>query len=150
MSKKEAKPKGPNLFGVLKPYRRQIVGLVILSLVMNSISLVIPRIISAGIDAFVFHRLDVQVIAWEFLAAMGGVFVFSFGLSYLQTYASERVARDLRTQLAERISRQNYSFLQKTNSAQLLTNLTSDVDSIKMFVSQAFVSIFSSAFVILG
>jgi ATP-binding cassette subfamily B protein len=144
------KPKGPSLFSVLKPYRRLILLLVILSLIMNSIGLIIPKIIAHGIDAFVSHRWDVKGIVWEFLAAAMGVFVFSYGISYLQTYASEKVARDLRTQLANRISRQNYSFLQKTSTAQLLTNLTADVDSIKTFVSQAIVSIFSSIFLILG
>jgi ATP-binding cassette subfamily B protein len=150
MSQKKPKPQGPQLFSVLKPYRQLILLLVFLSLIMNSISLLIPRIIQQGIDAFVGRHFDVQGIVWEFLAATIGVFAFTYGMSYIQTYASEKVARDLRTQLADRISRQNYSFLQKIPTAQLLTNLTADVDSIKMFVSQAIVSIFSSVFTILG
>src|ERR1700761_1982923 len=137
MSPKKPKPQGPNLFSVLKPYRQLILLLVFLSLIMNSISLLIPRIIQQGIDAFVGQHWDVQGIVYKFLAATIGVFVFTYGLSYIQTYASEKVARDLRTQLADRISRQNYAFLQKIPTAQLLTNLTADVDSIKMFVSQA-------------
>jgi len=68
----------------------------------------------------------------------------------VQTYASEKVARDLRTRLSDKISRQSYEFLQKTNPSQLLTNLTADVDSIKMFVSQAIVSIASSLVIIIG
>jgi len=146
----KGKPQGPSLFALLKPYRRLILLLIGLSLVMNSISLVIPRIIARGIDTFVAHRWEMQGIVTEFLAAALGVFVFTLGMSYIQTYASEKVARDLRTQLATRISRQNYSFLQKTNPAQLLTNLTADVDSIKAFVSQAIVSIVSSVFIIIG
>ncbi|GGA84031.1 ABC transporter ATP-binding protein [Puia dinghuensis] len=149
-SQHTGKPKGPSLFALLKPYRRLILLLVVLSLVMNSISLTIPKIIAQGIDAFVGHKWDVHGIVWEFLAASIGVFLFAYGMSFIQTFASEKVARDLRTQLANRISRQNYSFLQKTNPAKLLTNLTADVDSIKMFVSQAVVSICSSVFIILG
>jgi hypothetical protein len=72
-------------------------------------------------------------LLWEFVGAAVGVFVFTYGLSYVQTYTSERVARDLRTQLAGRISRQDYQLSAKTNPAQLLTNLTADVDSIKGF-----------------
>jgi ATP-binding cassette subfamily B protein len=146
----KGKPQGPSLFSLLKPYRGLILLLVALSLVMNSISLTIPKIIAHGIDAFVGRRWELQGIVTEFLAAAFGVFVFTLGMSYIQTYASEKVARDLRTRLAARISKQNYSFLQKTNSAQLLTNLTADVDSIKMFVSQAIVSIASSVFIIVG
>jgi ATP-binding cassette subfamily B protein len=145
------KPKGPGLFSLLKPYRALIILLVGLSLLANSFNLIIPKISAHGIDAFVRNNSqDVRGIVWQFLAAAAGAFVFTYGVSLVQTYASEKVARDLRTQLANRISRQNYSFLQKTSSAQLLTNLTADVDSIKMFVSQAVVSIFSSIFIIIG
>ena len=144
------KPKGPGLFSVLKPYRGMIILLVLLSLISNSISLAIPNISRHAIDAFIGNRLDVRRIIWEFVGAAVGVFVFTYGLSYVQTYTSERVARDLRTQLAGRISRQDFSFLQKSNPAQLLTNLTADVDSIKGFVAQAIASIFSSIFIIIG
>jgi ATP-binding cassette, subfamily B, bacterial len=148
--KPEGKPKGPGLFSVLKPYRRMIFLLVLLSLISNAISLTIPNISRHTIDAFIGNRLDIGLTLWLFIGASVGVFVFTFGLSFVQTYASERVARDLRTQLAARISRQNYSFLQKNNSGQLLTNLTADVDSVKGFVAQAIASIFSSIFIIIG
>ena len=144
------KPKGPGLFSVLKPYRGLIILLVLLSLISNSISLAIPNISRHAIDAFIGNRLDVRRIIWEFAGAAVGVFLFTYALSFVQTYTSERVARDLRTQLAGRISRQDFSFLQKTNPAQLLTNLTADVDSIKGFVAQAIASIFSSIFIIIG
>jgi ATP-binding cassette, subfamily B, bacterial len=144
------KPKGPGLFSVLKPYRGMIILLILLSLISNSISLAIPNISRHAIDAFIGNRLNIRLIVWEFVSAALGVFLFTYGLSYVQTYTSERVARDLRTQLAARISRQNFSFLQKSNPAQLLTNLTADVDSIKGFVAQAIASIFSSIFIIIG
>ena len=147
---KPGKPKGPGLFSVLKPYRGMIILLILLSLISNSISLAIPNISRHAIDAFIGHRLDVRRIVWEFVGAAMGVFLFTYALSYVQTYTSERVARDLRTRLAGRISRQDFSFLQKTSPAQLLTNLTADVDSIKGFVAQAIASIFSSIFIILG
>ncbi|MFW6290139.1 MAG: ABC transporter ATP-binding protein, partial [Mariniphaga sp.] len=66
------------------------------------------------------------------------------------TYVAERVGFDLRKQLSNKISRQSYSFIQKANPSKLLTNLTSDMDSVKQFVSQAVTSIISSAFMIVG
>src|SRR5580658_7750724 len=97
------KPKGPGLFSVLKPYRGMIILLVLLSLISNSISLAIPNISRHAIDAFIGNRLDVGLTLWLFIGAAVGVFIFTFGLSFVQTYASERVARDLRTQLAARL-----------------------------------------------
>ena len=68
----------------------------------------------------------------------------------IQTLASERVARDLRQRLVERISQQDFAYIQTVSPARLLTNLTSDVDAIKNFVSQAIASIASSLFLIVG
>ena len=78
------------------------------------------------------------------------IFVFSYLQGIIQTYASEKVARDLRMRIAIKISNQSFAFIEKSNPSKLLTNLTADVDSIKMFVSQAIVSIVSSLFVIIG
>jgi ATP-binding cassette subfamily B protein len=68
----------------------------------------------------------------------------------VQTYASERVARDLRAKLSEKISTQTFAEVQTITPSKLLTNLTSDIDSVKNFVSQAVVSIISSIVLILG
>ena len=78
------------------------------------------------------------------------IFIFSYLQTIIQTYASERVARDLRQKLSDKISRQSYAFIEQANPAKLLTNLTADIDSIKLFVSQALVSIVSSLFIIIG
>jgi ATP-binding cassette subfamily B protein len=144
------KPKGPSLFSVLKPYRGLVFLLIALTIGSNTINLTVPKIIAHGIDSFVGHRLDTNIIVREFLAASIGIFLLTYAISFAQTFLAERVGRNLRTQLADRISRQDYNFLQKTSSAQLLTNLTADVDSIKIFISQAIPTIFSSVFVILG
>ncbi len=147
---KKRKPGGPGIFSLLTPYRGMILLLLLLALLSNGINLILPKIISHGIDAYIGNKLDMQRIAWQFLAAAVAIFIFGYLQGIVQTYASESVARDLRTRLAEKISRQSYAFLQTSNPSRLLTNLTSDVDSIKMFVSQAIVSIASSVFIIIG
>jgi ATP-binding cassette subfamily B protein len=68
----------------------------------------------------------------------------------MQTYVSEKVARDLRSQLMKKISLQDYDYIQKVTSSKILTYLTSDVDAIKTFVSQGVSSIISSIFLIVG
>jgi ATP-binding cassette subfamily B protein len=78
------------------------------------------------------------------------IFVFTYLQSIVQTYASEKVARDMRTQLSAKISRQSYAYIETAHPSKLLTNLTSDIDAIKMFVAQAIVSIASSIFLIIG
>ena len=150
IQKKGGRPKGPNIFGVLKPYKFMIAGLIFFALLSNAVNLVIPKIISHSIDDFSKGSFSMQTVVLEFLVASLVIFVFTFLQGILQTYASERVARDLRTKLTDKISRQSYAFIQQSNPSKLLTNLTSDVDSVKMFVSMAVVSVASSVFIIIG
>ena len=144
------KPKQPSIFGILKPYKRQIILLVILSLSTNLLTLILPKIISHGIDAYTHGAFVFQTVIWQFLAVSGGIFVFAYLQSIVQTYASERVARDLRSELAGKISQQSTAYIQQVTAGKLLTNLTSDIDSIKLFVAQAIVSLVASGCIIIG
>jgi len=140
----------PNIISVLKPYKLMIFSLIGFALLSNGVNLVIPKLISRGIDDFSKGIFSYRTLILEFLIASFIIFVFTFLQGILQTYASERVARDLRTKLADKISRQSYAFIQSSNPSKLLTNLTSDMDSVKMFVSMAIVSLASSVFIIIG
>ena len=144
------RPAKANIFEVLKPYKLMIFGLIAFALLSNAVNLVIPKLISYSIDDFSKGAFDYQKIILEFLIAALIIFVFTFLQGILQTYASERVARDLRTKLSDKISRQSYAFVLQSNPSKLLTNLTSDMDSIKMFVSMAVVSLASSLFIVIG
>ncbi len=143
-------PQGPGVGSLLKPYKGLVVLLVLFSLLSNSINLILPKIVSKGIDSFTSHTFDVHTIIVQFVWVIVLVFIFTYLQSIVQTYASERVARDLRTRLSAQISKQSHAYIEKVNPSKLLTNLTSDVDSIKLFVSQAIVSIASSIFIIVG
>ncbi len=148
--KQGGRPKSPSIFRVLKPYKFMIAGLIFFALLSNAVNLFIPKIISHSIDDFSKGSFSMQTVVLEFLVASLVIFFFTFLQGILQTYASERVARDLRTKLTDKISRQSYAFIQQSNPSKLLTNLTSDVDSVKMFVSMAVVSMASSIFIIIG
>lgn len=138
------------LFSVLTPYRGIVILLIILALAGSSVNLLIPKIIARGIDAFPTGSFDARIVISQFLFAASGIFVFTLFQGILQTLTAERVAKDLRNKLTDKISLQSYSYIVKSNPAKFLTNLTSDMDSVKMFVSQAFVTIISSLFVIIG
>lgn len=127
-----------------------IFSLISFALLGNAANLVIPKIISHGIDDFSMGIFDYQKIILEFFVASFVIFLFAFLQGLLQTYASEQVARDLRISLTAKISRQSYAFIQQANPSKLLTNLTSDIDSIKVFVSMAIASLASSIFIILA
>jgi len=142
--------KKPSILHLLKPYRGLITLLLVFTILGNGINLWLPKIIAGGIDAYSDGHFGYKGIMTEFGIAVACVLFFSYLQSIIQTYTSERVARDLRSRLSHKISTQSYAFIETANPAKLLTNLTADVDSIKMFISQAIVSIISSIFIIIG
>jgi ATP-binding cassette subfamily B protein len=141
---------GASIFSLLKPYTGMVILLVLLALVGNGINLLIPIIISRGIDAYGNGNLLLSKVIINFLVAAAFILVFTYLQGIVQTYTSEKAARDLRKRVSDKISRQSFAYILRTNPSRLLTNLTSDIDSIKMFVAQAVVSIVSSVFVIAG
>ncbi len=122
----------------------------IFTLIGNGINLVIPKIISHSIDSYTNGHYMLKTAIFQFLTASIAIFIFTYLQAIVQTYASERVAFDLRKKVSDKISQQSFFFIQKANPSKLLTNLTSDMDSVKMFVGQAVASIVSSVFIIIG
>lgn len=139
-----------NILALLSPYWPWIALLVILTIAGNSFNLVVPQLVSAAIDGIGKPESSLTGLVVEFSAVAAGIFVLTYLQSIVQTFTSERVARDLRARLVAKIAQQDFAYVQTVSPARLLTNLTSDVDAIKSFVSQAIASIVSSAFLIVG
>jgi ATP-binding cassette subfamily B protein len=135
---------------LLKPYKGLVITMVVFTLLGNSFNLLVPLIISRAIDAFGDQTMVFSKVILQFALAALFIMIFSYLQGVAQTYTAEKAARDLRKQLADKISRQTYAYILRANPSRLLTNLTSDIDSIKTFISQAVSSIISSLFLIIG
>src|SRR5215469_1707843 len=146
----QKRPPGAGLFGLLKPYRQLVAVLVVLTIVGNALTLVVPKLISRAIDSYMQRTFVRSTVVVEFFVVAVLVFAFNYLQNITQTYVSERVARELRTRLAAKIATQSYSSIERLTPAKLLTNLTSDVDGVKLFVSQAVATIIASLFLIVG
>lgn len=147
---KRKRPPSSGLLLLLKPYRLLVAVLVVLTVAGNALNLVVPKLISRAIDDFTQGRFILHTVVLQFVSVGLLVFVFAYGQAAVQTWAAERVARDLRTRVAAKISVQSFAWVEKLTPAKLLTNLTSDVDAVKLFISQAIASIISSLFLIAG
>ena len=144
------KKNNSGLLSLLKPYLAFVGLLVVLTILGNGLNLMVPKIISNAIDSYAKGGFSLKNMVVQFSLVVIGVFIFTYLQSVAQVYTSEKVAKDLRAKLTENISLQDYAYIQKITPAKLLTNLTSDVDAVKTFVSQAITSIISSVFLIIG
>lgn len=142
--------KSKSLFSILKEYKALVGVSLFFSIGVNVLNLTLPQLIRRGIDTFTAGTLVLETLVFQFAAAAIAILVLMYVEALLQSYVAERVARDLRRSLSSKIADEPYSFIETETPAKLLTNLTSDVDAIKTFVSQASVQIIVSVFTLIG
>ncbi len=145
-----AKQTKPSLIALLKPYRPLIAGLLLLTLGINALTLILPRLISQAIDSFTQTNHSLTPLLITFAGISFVIFLLTVAQGILQVVASERVGRDLRLQLMEKLSEESFSFIQEKTPAVLLTHLTSDIDALKTFVAQAISSLIAAGILIIG
>ncbi len=138
------------MFLLLGRYRWSVLMLLGLALSLNALYLAVPRLVASGIDAIGRNSFQIERFVGMFIALAVGIFVIGYLRSIAMTYVSERVAKDLRADLADSVAEQSFSAIQKWTSARLLTTLTADVDGVKMFVAHDVITVISSLFIILG
>jgi len=141
---------GGGLVGLVRPYGWFVFGIILLTVAASGLGLAVPKLIAAAIDDYGAGGFDVMALAIQFSLAAVLIFLFTYLQGVVQTYAAELVARDLRTKVVDKLAEQNYSFVERVTPAKLLTNLTSDVDAVKSFVSLVIPSLVSSVFLIAG
>jgi ATP-binding cassette subfamily B protein len=144
------RPSGPKLTALLTPYRPLVGAIIGFTVAANGLNLLVPTLLARGVDTFAATRVVPTSLVLEFALVSAAIFVFTYFQYVAQAVAAEKVARDLRTTLASKLAAQTLAYIEQVTTAKLLTNLTSDVDAIKLFVSQAVGSIISSIFLIIG
>ena len=105
------------------------------------LTLVIPRFVGQAIDLALSsgrsHRLVMLALAVAGAGIMRGV--LSYGQSYLSEFLSQRVAYDLRNRLYNHLQRLSYAFHDRSQTGQLMSRATTDVDAVRMFVGFALI-----------
>ncbi len=145
----QAKPKA-NMFSMLKKYWKFSALLAFATIAGNGLALFVPKFISWGIDNYSKGEVITQGFYIEFILLSIGIFILTYFQGVFQTYLSEKAAYDIREDLADKISRMTFVRLEKETPARLLTNLTSDIDAVKVFLSMGVATVISSVVVIIG
>ena len=141
---------GKNIFREIKPYWLFILGLLLIALVNNGLNLWMPKITAGAIDSFSWENFNLAEVINKMVLISVVIFVFAVGQSFLQTYLSELVAKNLRKKLVDKISVQDFSFVSQKTPEKLLTMMTSDVDNIKQAITMGLVQMFSAVVMIIG
>jgi ATP-binding cassette subfamily B protein len=68
--------------------------------------------------------------------------IFAFCQAYMSEYLSQNVAYDLRNDLYNRIQSLSFSFHDRSQTGQLMSRVTSDVETSRQFLSQSLLNLF--------
>ncbi len=133
-------------------YHRHL-GLAWISLIASSVlALTLPWLIGDAVD----HALtesDTTRLYWLaglllFVSLLRGV--FSYGQTYFAEAVSARVAYTLRSALLSKMQRLSFGFHDRRNTGDLMSVVTYDVESTRMFISFGLVRFFQLAILIGG
>lgn len=146
----ETTKKQESLISFLKNYKALIFGVIFLSLIVNLLTLILPRINARVIDSLQNLTYNKDEALMLFGVVTTAILLFTMVQNVLSSITSEKIAAELRRQLIEKISRQSFTYVNQVTASKLLTNLTADVDAVKQFINQGIVFAFAAVVQLIG
>ena len=112
-------------------------------LIATFFSLAIPRILGEAIDS-ILDQGDRSLLLLAALAILGASImrgVSAYGNSYLSESASQKTAYDIRNAIYDRLQRLSFAYHDSSQTGQLMSRATADVEAIRIFFGRGLVGI---------
>ncbi|MCS7002290.1 MAG: ABC transporter ATP-binding protein/permease [Dehalococcoidia bacterium] len=142
----------PRVIRYIAPYWRSTTAALVGLVGVAAMTLLGPQLIRLAVDGGIKAQ-SVDVI----LAATGGLVLVAVArglLTFLQTYGAERASQgmafELRDALFAHIQRLSFAYYDKTQTGQLLTRITSDVEIVRQFAGTGLIQLVSSLALLIG
>ena len=133
------------IWGLVKPYWKQLTIAYVSLLVGMGLDLIIPWVLRSAIDIGVTgNRPEFMVTAGLIVLGIGvGKALFSLGQRYYSQWLAFRVAYDLKNRLYRHIEYLSFSFHDTAQTGQLMTRCTGDVNAVLQFASTGVLEVVS-------
>jgi len=129
--------------GSLKSSRFITLGAFVSLLLLTFTNAVTPQLFRWGIDQGMAKK-DLKIVfqsAGLMVLVSIGRGLFNFGQTFWAEAASEGAAYELRNQIFSKIQNLSFSYHDRTQTSQLLTRITSDIEQIRTFISTALIQV---------
>lgn len=128
-----------------KPHRLTFIGIFFCAILGISADLLQPYLVKIAIDDHLaVGKTDFNVIVWIALIYLG-ISVVSFIFTYIQNnllqYAGQNIVASIRSSLFQHISKLSMSYFDKVHRGSLVTNVSSDTETISQFFTQVLLSL---------
>ncbi|MBM3667609.1 MAG: ABC transporter ATP-binding protein [Actinobacteria bacterium] len=138
------------LLGFLRPYRRPLYFSLVLAWLAMSMTVLIPLLLGAGVDAIEGgHRDDILPLALALLGAGILRLGLTVGRRLIAGRVSLAVEYDLRQVFYEHLQKLELAFFDNQQTGQLMSRATVDLQSIRFFLGYGLIWVTQSALTIL-
>jgi ABC-type multidrug transport system fused ATPase/permease subunit len=138
------------LLGFLRPYRRPLIGSLLLAWLAMGMTVLIPLLIGKAVDAIEgAHRDDILPLALTLLGAGLLRLALTVGRRLIAGKVSLAVEFDLRQSFYEHLQLLELAFFDSQQTGQLMSRATVDLQSIRFFLGYGLIWISQSALTIL-
>lgn len=134
------------VLGSLRAYRWIALGALASSLLLTATYAVTPQLFRWAIDQGISQqnlRVVLYSTGWMVVAAIARG-LFNFGQSFWAEAASQGVVYDLRNKIFSKIQTLSFSYHDQSQTSQLLTRVTSDIEQIRTFLSTSLMQVISA------
>ncbi len=131
----------PRLLAFLKPHRKLVVALILLNFLLSAMLIVAPLVIKAIVDDVIGARqLELLLPYLALLLLVTGVrAAATYFYSYGQNKLGQLVMTDVRAALYRKLLMLPYGFYDREQTGRLMSRVSSDVESTRLFLSQILV-----------
>ncbi|MHB1416811.1 MAG: ABC transporter ATP-binding protein [Chloroflexota bacterium] len=138
--------------GFLKPYWATALAALVSMLLVSAANLVSPQLIRQAIDNGItpgnFTVIMYATAGLLLVALARGM--FNFGQGYLSEKAAQSAAYDLRNLIYGKLQTLSFSFHDQSQTGQLMTRVTSDVEMVRQFTGRGFIQFLSAVAMLIG
>jgi ATP-binding cassette subfamily B protein len=140
------------LLKYLRPYVGALVPALVLTLAANGLNVLQPKFIQYAIDAGILKK-DLGVLNWIALIFLASK-ILQLVVAYFQTVLLEgvgqRVMYDLRSELYDKLQRQEVAYFDRNPVGRIMTRLTSDVDALNELFTSGVIELLGDVVVIIA
>lgn len=146
------------LLSYLKPYRMQLLVVLIAAVLSTLFSIVAPRIMGMATDELFNSVTGGTAINFRYivdlLMILGGLYLFSSLFAYFQQYFMSGVAQntvyEMRKDVKSKLSRLPLRYYDQQSHGEVLSRVTNDVDNISNTLQQSLTQLITSIVTLVG
>jgi len=145
----------PRTVRLFRPYRFQVVSVVVLILVTASIGVVNPLLIKTVFDSALFPEggPDIRLL-WILAAVMSSIAILNGLMGVVQTYMTNHVGqsvmRDLRDDVYAHLQGMSLGFFTSTRTGEIQSRVSNDVGGIQSVVTSTLTDTISNAVIFIS